>query len=187
MWKSTRKKKKGGEKENSTLGKSYAFLLILQLVTRPLSPVSRIHYSLFSLSKVRFFCDSRTVHMTLRNNGLRSFPGRPRRTSGLWSRAYILVGSRIIRLQSFALNHEANDASWRWSRRGKITEWNWFKQTPPGRRRVLRPDVSAYDRWLPILENFYTFIIRRRKAFQMSTVIRNNWLLRQFRIFKYFY
>lgn len=58
-------------------------------------------------------------------------PG-PTRTSGLWSRAYILVGSRIIRLQSFALNHEANDASWRWSRRGEITEWNWFKQTPPG-------------------------------------------------------
>lgn len=45
-------KKKRRKKETSTLGKSYAFLLILQLVTRPLSPVSRIHYSLFSLSKV---------------------------------------------------------------------------------------------------------------------------------------
>ncbi|KAL0120917.1 hypothetical protein PUN28_008547 [Cardiocondyla obscurior] len=48
--------------------------------------------------------------MTLRNNGLRSFPVRTR-TSELRSRACILAGSRIIRLQSFALNHEANDAT----------------------------------------------------------------------------
>lgn len=86
---------------------------------------------LFSLQlSRRFFCDSRApayVHMTLRNNGLRSFFFAAKRAdrgaylSDPGAHVYARRGPRIIRLQSFALNHEANDASWRWSRRGEIT------------------------------------------------------------------
>lgn len=103
MWKSTKKKTK-------LTAKATRFCSFCSSL-RDHYPQSRESIILSSASR-RFFCDSRTVHMTLRNNGLRSFPDRREPPDSDRAHAYS-VGSRIIRLQSFALNHEANDASWR--------------------------------------------------------------------------